>query len=210
MMYIIGIWIAAFLTLCIFSFLYKDNPFYKLAEHIYIGSSAAYMFIYVYFFDVKPMLIDKFRTSVGFDKWILIIPSLLGIIMLLRVVPRIGWISRWAIAFTIGLGSGIGIVTGVHGFVLPQIKATFVPLIVMGNWMESINNLVLIVGTLTATLYFYFSKEHKGAIRLPIRIGISLIMVAFGASFGYTVMARLSLLIGRIYFLLHDWLHLVK
>ena len=39
-----GFWLtfAAFLTLAILSFLYKDNPFYKFAEHLYVGVSAAY------------------------------------------------------------------------------------------------------------------------------------------------------------------------
>jgi hypothetical protein len=41
-------------------------------------------------------------------------------------------------------------------------------------------------------------------------IGIWFIMVAFGASFGYTVMARISLLIGRMQFLLHDWLGIIN
>jgi hypothetical protein len=41
-------------------------------------------------------------------------------------------------------------------------------------------------------------------------LGIIFIMVAFGASFGYTVMARISLLIGRFYFLLHDWLPIIR
>jgi len=31
-------------------------------------------------------------------------------------------------------------------------------------------------------------------------------MIAFGAHFGYTVMARLSLLIGRVQFLVDDWI----
>jgi len=38
----IGVWIAAGLTLCVFSFLYKDNPFYKFAEHLFVGVSAGY------------------------------------------------------------------------------------------------------------------------------------------------------------------------
>jgi hypothetical protein len=37
-----GIWVAAFLTICIFSFLYEDNPFYKFAEHLFVGVSAGY------------------------------------------------------------------------------------------------------------------------------------------------------------------------
>jgi hypothetical protein len=39
-----------------------------------------------------------------------------------------------------------------------------------------------------------------------VRLGIIFIMVAFGASFGYTVMGRISLLLGRIYFLFNQWL----
>ena len=35
-----------------------------------------------------------------------------------------------------------------------------------------------------------------------------MLIVAFGASFGFTVMGRLSLLIGRVQFLLFEWLKL--
>jgi hypothetical protein len=47
-------------------------------------------------------------------------------------------------------------------------------------------------------IYFYFSKEHKGFIGGTARLGIWFLMVSFGASFGYTIMARISLLIGRL------------
>src|SRR5262245_26382732 len=42
---VVGTWLAALLTLCIFSFLYKDNPFYKFAEHLFVGVSAGYYII---------------------------------------------------------------------------------------------------------------------------------------------------------------------
>jgi len=45
---IIGTWVAASLTLAILSFLYKDNPFYKVAEHIYVGTSAGFAVIYAW------------------------------------------------------------------------------------------------------------------------------------------------------------------
>src|SRR5207247_5918093 len=41
----LGVWVSAFLTLCVFSFLYKDNPFYKFAEHLFVGVSAGYYII---------------------------------------------------------------------------------------------------------------------------------------------------------------------
>ena len=83
--------VGAFLTLATFSFLYKDNPFYKLAEHLYVGVSAGYWLIYVAFFDVEPMLIDTFLTETGVEKWLILIPGALGLIMLSRWFPRTAW-----------------------------------------------------------------------------------------------------------------------
>lgn len=200
---IIGTWIAATLTIAILSFLYRDNPLYRFAEHLYVGVSAGFWVIYTWAFDVKPMLVDRFFQSTGVEKWILIVPAVLGIIMLSRWIPKYGWLSRLPISFTVGIGAGLGITAGIQGFIMPQIQATLLPL-------NSVNNILIVVGFITTIFYFYFSREHKGALGVSSRIGIIFIMVAFGASFGYTVMARISLLIGRVYFLLHDWLHLVR
>ena len=57
---------------------------------------------------------------------------------------------------------------------------------------------------------FYFSKKQEGIRAVPSKLGIWFLMISFGASFGYTVMARISLLIGRLEFLLKDWLHIIK
>lgn len=204
---VIGTWLAGFLTLAIFSFLYKDNPFYKLAEHIYVGVSAGYWLIYVAFFDVKPMLWDTFMTETGVEKWMILIPGALGVIMLLRWFPRTAWLSRWPIAFTVGVGAGLGIIANIQGYVVPQVQATLLP--VTGLNLVSLNNVILVVGVVTTILYFYFSKPHRGVLGGAARIGIVFIMVSFGASVGYTLMARISLLIGRLYFLLHDLLHVM-
>ncbi len=41
----LGVWIAALLTLCVFSFLWRDNPLYKFAEHLFVGVSAGYYLV---------------------------------------------------------------------------------------------------------------------------------------------------------------------
>ena len=46
---IAGYWLGIFLTFCILSFLYKDNPFYKFAEHLFIGISIGYVIIQQYY-----------------------------------------------------------------------------------------------------------------------------------------------------------------
>jgi hypothetical protein len=199
---IIGTWIAAGLTIAIFSFLYRDNPLYKFAEHLYVGVSAGFGVIYVWAFDLKPMLIDRFISEHGVERWILLVPAVLGILMLTRWTEKLAYISRLPIAFTVGIGAGLGITGSVQGFLLPQMQATLLPL-------TTVNNVILVIGVITTILYFYFSHEFKGASNIILRVAIVFIMVSFGASFGYTVMARISLLIGRVFFLLSDWLHII-
>ncbi|OYD14629.1 hypothetical protein CH333_06800 [candidate division WOR-3 bacterium JGI_Cruoil_03_44_89] len=199
MIHTIGIWIAALLTLCIFSFLYKDNPFYRFAEHLFVGVSAGYWAMYSWYNVLLPNL---GRPLFMEHRLILLIPLTLGILMLLRLFPKIGWLSRWPLAFIVGMTSGYYLVTFLQTNALAQARATIVPL-------NNINNVILIVGVATGLLYFFFSTQHKGAVGVSARIGRMFLMVAFGASFGYTVMARISLLIGRIYFLLEEWLHVI-
>ena len=74
---------------------------------------------------------------------------------------------------------------------------------------RAIDSLALMVGVFSVLCYFFFSAEHKGALGVFSGTGIMFLMVAFGASFGYTVMARESLLIGRLRFLLDEWLGLM-
>ena len=39
MMTLVGAWVSIFLTICVLSFLYDDNPVYKFAEHLFLGVS---------------------------------------------------------------------------------------------------------------------------------------------------------------------------
>ena len=194
-MEILGIWIAALLTLALYSFLYKDNPVYKLAEHIFVGISAGYWLARSYRDVVLPNLWNPLMEG----NFLLLIPAMLGVMMLMRLLPKIGWISRWSLSFIIGMGSGYFLITYLQTNAMDQVRATFVPL-------NSVNNILLVVGVLTGLVYFFFSKEHKGIFGVSAKVGIYFLMVAFGASFGYTVMARISLLIGRMQFLLFEWL----
>lgn len=217
----LAIWVGAFFTLCIFSFLYKDNPMYKFAEHVFVGVSAGYGIVIQWYNVVLPNVINKMPWNPNGD-WLVIFPALLGILILTRLIPPISWVSRWAIAVMIGTFAGLQIIGYAQGDLIEQIRANFVPLwgdsgmmpipgnmfslngwILFGNW-------ILVVGTITVLVFFFFSKEHKGAIGHTARVGIWVLMISFGASFGYTVMARISLLIGRIQFLLGDWLGLVN
>jgi hypothetical protein len=201
----IGIWIAALLTLGIYSFLYKDNPIYKVAEHIFVGVSAGYWAVMLWSNFAWPNL---FEPLVRQGNILFIIPIIIGLMMFAPFIPKVGWLVRIPLTFTMGVSMALFIIQTVQGDILPQVRATFLPLIGIPLF-QMISNLLIILGVIFTLIYFYFSKPHKGALGIAAKIGIWFMMVSFGASFGYTVMARISLLIGRMYFLLHDWLHLI-
>lgn len=213
------IWVGALITLGCFSFLYKDNPLYRVAESLFVGVSAGYYFSVISFHQVlKPNLLAKvfpatFATGnaaqAAPDYW-LIIPGILGCLMLLRFSQKLAWVSRFTVAFVMGVSTGLTIVTSVQQYLIPQIAKAIKPIIVAGSYGQSISNLVLVVGSIACLFYFFFSTEHRGPVYGNLaRIGIWFLMISFGASFGATVMGRISLLIGRFSFLLHDWLHLI-
>ncbi len=225
-------WIGAILTLGILSFLYKDNPFYKVSEAIFMGISAGYWFVSLWFQSFTPKLLDNLgiRKMLGADVdngalqnvfsghyderiWY-VVAGILAIMMLCRLIPKVGWISRWPLAFIVGTTSGVYLTRYLASNALAQINNTlkvFIPLGAEGflSW-ANLNYFLILIGVLTGLIYFYFSKEHKGITGGAARIGIYFLMVTFGASFGYTVMSRMSLLIGRLDFLYSDWLHLIK
>ena len=216
----LSIWIGAFITLCCFSFLYKDNPFYRFAESLFVGVSAGYYLSVVYFHQVlKPNLLAKlwpsfFHTgeaaSAAPDYW-LIIPGILGCLMLLRFSQKLAWVSRFTVAFVMGVSTGLTIVTSTQQYLIPQIAKAIKPIFIYGQWGQSLSNLVLVVGSIACLFYFFFSTEHKGPFYGNLaKIGIWFLMISFGASFGATVMGRISLLIGRFTFLLKNWLHIIQ
>jgi voltage-gated potassium channel Kch len=92
--------------------------------------------------------------------------------------------------------------------------ALILPLVVFDedrnfDFWSSLRNVTVVLGVLAGLVYFFFSVEHKGAIGHVSRVGIWVLMITFGAAFGYTVMGRIALLSQRIEFLLDDWLWLI-
>ena len=202
---ILGGWVAAGLTFFIFSFLYKDNPLFKLAEHLYVGISVGYTVVKGYELVIR--LIYHPITEQG--QWSRLIPVGIGVLILARYVPKIAWLSRIAFAFIVGVGSGLAIPRLISSFVLKQVEDTVRPLITLveGGTLRptfdlldhnsSLNSVVILVGVMSVLFYFFFSIEHRGPGRVTARTGIVFLMISFGAAFGYTTMARMSLLIGR-------------
>jgi hypothetical protein len=203
---VFGAWVATGLTLFIFTFLYSDNPLFKLAEHLYVGISLGYTIVKTYDTVLVRLI---WEPIVKQGEWSLLIAVFIGMLMLSRYVPKVAWLSRYAFAFVVGVGSGLAIPRVVSSYILKQMEDTMRPLVTTGasglsftlspaDPASGFNTIVLLVGVTSVLFYFFFSVEHTGAGRVAARTGIYFLMIAFGAAFGYTVMARMSLLIGRL------------
>jgi hypothetical protein len=196
-------WLAAVSTLAIYSILYRENVVFRLFEHIFIGLAAGYGFYTI----IVQVLGPKWWTPmIGEGRWYWIFAFLVGTMFYTVYSKRFTWMNRIAVGSIIGFSSGLGIVGFVTGLA-PQLKASFKPLWSTTWPYLQANNTVFFITLLTVMSYFFFSFEHRHpAVKGSARLGRWLLMVAFGAIFGNTVMARMSLLIDRLQFLLLQWL----
>lgn len=209
------VWIAAALTLAIFSILYKENPFYRVAEHLFLGLSVGYSLTFIWHNALWQLALRPLFVG---GELILIVPILLGLLYFTRIVPKVSWMVRIPIAIALGWGSGISIPLAFQASIFRQMQAGVEQIaparFVAGNLFSltgGIWGIVILLGTLATLMYFFFSRKEKSVLsRVASPVGIFFIMLGFGATFGLTVMSRISLLIGRVQFLLRDWLGIIN
>lgn len=205
------VWIAAILSLFILSFLYKENPFFRIAEHVFLGVANGYLVTFYWHRILMPIL---FRPLFQQGELLLIIPFTVGMLYLTRFIPRISWLVRIPIALFMGYWTGVYIPAVIQASIIKQVQGTILTPTNFQAWNAGpwgiVWSAIVFVGVLCTLTYFYFSREHKGIIGVTSRIGIIFVMIGFGAAFGYTVMARVSLLIGKLQFLLGDWLGIIQ
>ncbi|HON87715.1 MAG TPA: hypothetical protein PKU68_05805 [Bacillota bacterium] len=199
-------WIAAFLTLAIYSILFKESEIYYVAETIFVGTTAGYAVAMTFGNRIKPaIMIDILEKG----KWNYIVPIILGLLMYTRFSRKLQWLSNYPIAFTVGIGAGVVLTKQWKPMLIDQVIATIKPLS-DPTTAQVINSLLLLIGVICTLSFFIFTKEAKGVLSYSSRIGRYTMMIAFGAAFGTTVMARVSLFLSRMQFLLIDWLGIAK
>jgi len=222
---ILGLWVAAILTLVVFSYLLADNPLYRLAEHLFVGIALGYATLIAYHQVLKPKLFAPLLADPMNNLWLLP-PLLLGLLLLFKLSPSFSWVGNSTIGYLLGVGVALAIGGALAGSLLPQARATMLPLHLPASFgregwelKKFLDNLIIIVGTIGSLFYFYFTAHPRQGrltglwqrvVNFLGSIGRWTIMITLGAIFGNTVMARVSLLIGRLEFLLRDWLQVIR
>jgi len=197
-----GVWVAALLTIFAYSYLYKDNPMFKFAEHLFVGIGAAQAIVMGY----QNIVEQAWKPLTTKGAWWMIIPLGLGVLLYGRFAKSrsAALLSRLPIAFLVGLAAALSIRGALDASLVRQVAATMTP-------MKSISDWIFMLSVVATISYFFFTAYGRvGILKNSAEAGRWVMMVAFGAAFGNTVMARMSLVIGRLQFLFGTWIHLLK
>lgn len=182
----LGLIVGSFVSIGAYTVLIGDNPISKITEHLYTGILAGYTLAINWDFVMKNA-VGKVQGG-QFD---FIIPIILSLMLFTRLKPEWIWISRYPVALTVGVGMGLAMRASVLSDFVGQIQGTLLPI-------NNINNIVMIIGTITAASYFLFTTKYSGTYKYVNQSGLLFLLVAFGVTYGSTASFRFELVIGRL------------
>lgn len=191
----IGLWTQAICILAVYTYLYKDNPIWRLAETVYLGMATTYWFVYYFYNYISPAVQEWILVN---GEYHYVLALLLGLAIFFRYVPSLAWIARYPMSFWVGYGTGYALAFGPAVWI-EQVTASFVPL-------NSLENVLLFVGILATLVYFFFTIAKENPVIAGVaEVGKWYIMIALGSAFGNTVLYRWNLFLARANTLL-EWL----
>jgi len=187
---VIGMYVAAILTLMIWSYLHKESILFRFAEYTFIGIASGHLFV---------MTVIRLRDSVvvplvSKSQYALALPVVLGIMLYARYYKQTEWLSRWPLAILVGVGTGLATRGMIDAQFVAQIVATVTP-------KDLVNGTIIALLTACSLAFFFFTREQIGLFGKLTRAGRMTMMVAMGASFGTLATTRLTLCVDRIKFL---------
>jgi hypothetical protein len=212
----IGILIAAILTFMVWSYLLGDNPAFRVAEHLLVGTAVGYAVVVAWFNAVQPALFGPVARQ---SPALAAVPLVLCLLLAARVHPAWSSVGNITVAFLIGVGAALAIGGALFGTLWPQTSATASLSLNPADYGDTQpmlsstffwQNLAILVGTVGTFFYFTFNTQPEGLLggfretftRFWSGIGRWVIMITLGALFANTVMSRIALLVGRVQWLL--------
>jgi hypothetical protein len=183
---VLGLLAGSAVSLGAYSVLIGDNPVSKITENIYMGILGGYIFATNWDFINKNAI-----GKVAGGDFVYILAIILSLMLLGRLKAEYLWISRYPVVLTVGVGLGVAMRTTVTADFLGQIQAT------MLQW-NSLDNIVMVIGTITAAAYFIFTAQSSGVYKYVNTTGRVFLLIAFGVTYGQTASFRFELVIGRL------------
>jgi hypothetical protein len=137
----------------------------------------------------------------------------LGLLLLLRPVKPLSWLGSFSLAILLGVGAALAIGGALLGTLIPQVDATAEVTHYVARYgprLGLFSGIIVLVGTIGVLVHFHFGAAREGrlasirdgVVRVWGGLGRWFVFVAFAAILATTFMSRLSLLVGRIQFLM--------
>jgi hypothetical protein len=201
----VGIWIGALLAIFMTSVLFKDSPFYRLAEAILVGGAVGNSLVY----GIKNIS-ELTTASINKGNFLVVIPFLMGLLMFTRLSPKATyrWPSIYAICVLTGIGTGLAFRGVISSQVLIPLSQSIVPIIGVDP-KKTFDNIILIITTFTSILYFIFTAKEKGTVKYLNKVARYGMMIAFGSAMGSKVITFCASYLGVVSYILSDWLGLI-
>lgn len=200
---LLPVWIAVFCTLGIYSILYRENNWFRLAESAYLGIAVGYGVSQDLLY-IRNQLTAQMESG-GIAILLFFVALFVGMLWYGRFNENLFYLYRWPLAIVVGTGIGMALKTVVFTQFLDQIIAQArTPLFIAGDLMGTINSLLIHLMVPSILLYFWFtgSIRDSGPMKVVGKVARYTMMAGFGSAYGYTILTRYSLFIGRSQFLL--------
>jgi hypothetical protein len=216
----IGVWIAALLTLATYSYLAGDNRLYSLIQHVFVGMAMGYAVVLAWQSVITPRVSRLISDPSHY--WYYVAFFALGLGLLGRGIPKVSRLGDIPLAYLFGIGAGLAICGAIAGSLVPQMRSSMQSLTPSSygtgafGVAYALDAALVALGAIATLAYFYFGETKRrglarawhGAVRISATVGRLLIMTTFGALFASIATGRIALLIGRLRFLLENWLNL--
>lgn len=205
----VGMGVAALLTLAILSRVVAENPFSRLAQHLFVGVAAGYAVGMVWLHILWPRLQLLLTDPPG--HWHLALFFALGLLLLGRGLRPAWPVGDAAVSVMLGVGAGLALVGTIKGTLGPQLSAAVVqPQLASPKrlWAATLSALIVALCTLLTLAAFHHTQRESGILGWLDRlthglgaVGRRLLMLAFGTVLAGAWLAFFAALQGRLAFL---------
>jgi len=213
--------ISFLFTLLILSYVFGDNPLFRIGTYIFVGASAGYIASVAWWQVLWPRLIQPLVSSSMplMQKGLLLVPLLGVLLLFMKISPRLTGMGSIVMAFLVGVGAAVTLAGALTGTLMPQILGTINAFDMApvrgkdaGFFIEAIvNAVVILAGTVFSLSYFHFGARRKAdgsmrrlsLIELSAWIGRVFIGITLGAVFAGVYAAALTAMIERLSSLLN-------
>lgn len=193
-------------TVGILSYLFGDNPLYRLVLHVFIGVSVGYGVLVIIYQVLQPRLIAPLLSTNISLIALTTIPLILFIFLAFKLSPRTAALGNISVAYLVGVGTAVAVGGAVTGTLVPQISGTWLS-ILPGGGRSFLNNLIIVVGTISTLLYFQFwlrgrtatgEIQRAAVLHWVSQVGQFFLVVTLGVIYGGMILSGLAIFGERI------------